>query len=152
MEGAEAALLLASRDPRVKAVVAAAPSSVAWAGVDPFNQGHMLTIGSSWSWRGQPVPYARYDFVGFKGIASVDQSLAKAPPEAVIPVEKVNGPVLLVSGGKDELWPSAPMAEAIIARLDAAKFAHRHVHLTYPDAGHGVGGPPSTTVLKTPLP
>src|SRR5436190_8911503 len=36
-KGAEMALLLASRDRRLKAVVAAAPSSVVWAGVDNAN-------------------------------------------------------------------------------------------------------------------
>ncbi len=149
-KGAEMALLLGSRDPRIKAVVAAAPSSVVWAGVDSVNQARMLTIGSSWSWKGQPLPYVRYDFSGFKGIrAMYDQSYAKAPAEAVIAVEKINGPMLLISGGKDELWPSTPMAEAMMERLDKARFPHKHVHLSYPDASHSVGGPPATPLPGT---
>jgi dienelactone hydrolase len=146
-KGGEAALLLASHEPRLKAVVACVPSSVVWAGVDMANQAHMLTIGSSWSWKGQPLPYARYDFSGFKTIRGMyDKSLQKAPPDAVIPVEKINGPVLLVSGGRDEFWPSTPMCEAVIARLDAAKVRHRHVHLSYAEGGHGIFGPPQASI------
>ena len=142
---------LAAHEPRLKAVVACAPSSVVWAGVDIANQAHMLTIGSSWSLKGAALPYARYDFMGFKTVRDMyDRSLAKAPAEAAIPVEKIKGPVLLISGGRDEWWPSTPMSEAMIARLDRARFRHKHVHLSYPDAGHGIFGPPATRDPRLP--
>ena len=144
-KGAEAALLVASRDPRVCAVVAGVASNVAWIGVRPPT---FATDRPSWTWRGEPVPFAPYDFTKFAGgIRGIyEGGLAKAPPEAVIPVERIGGPILLVSGRADKLWPSTPMSEAIMARLDAAKFRYAHSHLAYDDAGHGAFGRPFATL------
>lgn len=141
-KGAEAALLVASRDARACAVLAGVPSSVAWQGI---NMTDFRSRKASWTWGGEPVAFTPYDFSGMArgGLRGMyDASLAKAPAEAAIPVEKIGGPILLVSGGKDALWPSTPMAEAIIARLDGAKFRYAHAHLAYPDAGHGAFGRP----------
>ena len=58
-KGAEAALLVACRESRVHAVVAVAPSSVAWAEVGPADSD--ATLRSSWTVNGQPVPFVPYD-------------------------------------------------------------------------------------------
>ena len=142
-KGGEAALLVASRDRRVCAVVAAVPSNVAWGGYDPAR--NLGTMTPSWTSGGQPVAYVRYDFSGFangglRGIYA--KSLEAAPADAVIPVEKIAGPVLLISGRDDKLWPSTPMADAVMARLDAAKFRYAHSHLAYDNAGHAAFGRP----------
>ena len=60
-KGAEAALLVAVRDPRVDAVVAISPSSVSWANVGPGYDGADYPYRSSWSWEGQPLPFVPYD-------------------------------------------------------------------------------------------
>ncbi|RPJ54618.1 MAG: hypothetical protein EHM23_28545 [Acidobacteria bacterium] len=39
----------------------------------------------------------------------------EAVEKAVIPGEKINGPVLLVSGKDDRLWPSSAMVDMVIA-------------------------------------
>ena len=141
-KGGEAALLLASRDPRLCAVVAAVPSSVVWAGIDMAHPATPVTV-SSWSFAGQSVPFVPYADGPFRGVRDLyERSLVKASPEAAIPVEKIRGPVLLVSGKSDQLWPSTPMSEAVMARLDAKRFASPHTHLAYDDAGHAVFGPP----------
>jgi len=152
-KGGEAALLLASRDPRIKAVVAGVPSNVVWQGV---NKANLANPGPSWTEGGKPIPYAPYDrSVPFRSLLDLYQrSLAKAPPEAVIPVERINGPVLLVSGRDDKLWPSAAMSDAIMARLDKAKFRHAHTSLAYDNAGHAGFGeplPPGTVVPQALL-
>jgi hypothetical protein len=141
-KGGEAALLVAAGDPRVCAVVAGVPANVAWAGINPANLRD--DPGPSWTRAGQPVPYAPYDrSAPFKGVLDLyTRSWAKAPPEAQIPVEQIRGPVLLVSGRQDQLWPSTAMAEAAMARLDKAKFKYAHSHLAYDDAGHGGFGAP----------
>ncbi len=56
--------------------------------------------------------------------------------------QKIAGPVMLVCGKKDSLWPSCPMADQIVARLSANGFAHKVELLSYADAGHAVFGPP----------
>jgi dienelactone hydrolase len=141
-KGAEAALLLASHDPRLCAVVAGVPSSVVWAGIDMANPATPVTV-SSWTIGGKPAPFVAYDEGPFRGVRDLyERSLAKAAPDAVIPVEKIRGPVLLISGKADQLWPSTPMAEAVMARLDAHHFAYAHRHLAYENAGHAAVGPP----------
>lgn len=140
-KGAEAALLIASRDRRLRAVVAGAPSSIAWSGINPADFAH---AGPSWTAGGAAVACATYDMgAPFNGVLDFyTRSLAKAPAAATILVEKIHGPVLLVSGREDQLWPSTLMAEAIMVRLDAARFAYPHRHLAYDHAGHPVLGPP----------
>ena len=139
-KGGELALLTASRDPAIKAVVAAVPSHVVWQGIDL--QGGMA--GSSWTAGGVPLPYVPYDLSnGFVSIhALYAGSLASAPAEAEIPVEQIAGPVLLVSGQADTLWPSTEMANRVEQRLRANNFPHGVTHLAYPDAGHAVFGAP----------
>jgi dienelactone hydrolase len=57
---------------------------------------------------------------------------------ALMPVEKVNGPVLLVSGRDDALWPSTQMADEVIQRLKKFHHPHRSEHLAYDGDGHGI--------------
>ncbi len=56
-KGAEAALLAATRDQRIRAVVAGAPSSVAWQGASFDRDG---SFASSWTARGRPLEHLRY--------------------------------------------------------------------------------------------
>ena len=142
-KGAEAALLIATRYPGIKAVVAGMPSSVAWDGLDPFSI--LAGMDSSWSEGGREVPslgYGWYD--GERGLYAVfEDGLATlaAHPDTVIPVERFRGRLLLVCGGKDELWPSCPMADQILAR--ATRMGRPATRLLrYPEAGHGVMGAP----------
>ena len=143
-KGAEAALLEASRRVDIRAVVAGVPSSVVWQGID---QSDWSKVKSSWSLGGQPVAFAPYlpNPAGFAGIRDLyDRSLPVDGQEgaALIPVERINGDVMLISAGQDGLWPSTPMSRRMVARLKARGFRHRVEHLDYPDAGHGaVGGP-----------
>ncbi len=148
-KGGEAALLIASRDKRVRAVAAGVPSSVAWQGYNPKN---LMHPDPSWTEAGKPIPYAAYDlskpFTGLRDF--YERSLAKAPPDAFIPVERINGPVLLVSGRDDKLWPSSPMSDQVMARLDKAKFRFAHQHLAYDNAGHAGFGEPLAADTKVP--
>ncbi|MCS6625252.1 hypothetical protein N0B44_20280 [Roseibacterium beibuensis] len=139
-KGAELALLTASRESRIKAVVAAVPSHVVWQGIDMAGG----QTGSSWSADGAPLVYTPYDLSnGFTGIFNLYRdSLPGAPADSEIPVEAIAGPVMLVSGEADGLWPSTEMARRIEQRLRDRGFAHPVQHLSYPDAGHAVFGPP----------
>jgi dienelactone hydrolase len=138
-KGAEAALLIASRDPRVTGVVAFAPSHVVWAGLG----GRPV---SSWTWHGQPLPFVRFDETwqpdgdppAYRGL--YEASLPAAPADAHIPVEQISSEVLLAAGGADKVWPSVPMAQAIRQRRDARKTT---VH-THAAAGHRIVLPGET--------
>jgi len=106
--GGEAALLLASRYPElIRGVGAYAPSSV----VNPSVDGR----SPAWTAGGVPVPHG---------------------PDAVIPVERIAGPVFLVAGGMDELWPSEIYVQVIGDRMRAHGRGKDVTALTYPSAGH----------------
>ena len=149
--GAELALLLGSMFPQIRAIVAYAPSSVAWAasGRDKAT-GELIP---SWTYRGTPVPFAplplrRFIFrsaipvavmkrpVMFRNLFRAGLKNSKAISAAAIPVERIHGPIMLVSSGDDHLWPSTRMSEAIVARLKQHNFAYRVEHLRYRHAGH----------------
>ncbi len=149
--GAELALLLGANFPGIHAVAAYAPSSVAWAagGRDKVT-GEIIP---SWTWQGSPVPFAPLPLRAFMWRSAIPVAVLRravmfrnlfraglrnreAIERASIPVERIRGPILLISGGDDHLWPAAEMSEAIIARLKKNAFAHPSEHLHYPRAGH----------------
>jgi dienelactone hydrolase len=139
-KGAEAALLLASRDARVRAVVASTPTDHAWQSVD-WNG---WSDTPSWTEGGQPVAYLRYaPFDMAAGLrAMYDRSVAEAAPEAReaarIPLERSNAALLLIAGEADGLWGAAEAAQRIAYRLAASNHPRPVQVLRYPDAGHVV--------------
>ncbi len=141
-KGGEAALIIGSRRKDVRAVIAGVPSSVMWQGFSFKTQ----VNSSTWSLDGQPTAFVPYDmskpFVSVLDLYQRSLALADRNPDAFIPVEKIRGPVLLVGGEADQLWPSADMARSIAARLKAKGFRYPVTVLTYADAGHAAFGPP----------
>lgn len=137
--GSEAALLLGSRNKDVRAVMAFAPSGIVWQGLD-FND--VANMGPAWTADNKPLPFIAPDPAAFRPNAPMkpmfDNVLAEADrrPETGIPVEKINGPILLISGGDDRLWPSADMAARIVKRLKDKDFKHEVTNLIYEGAGH----------------
>jgi pimeloyl-ACP methyl ester carboxylesterase len=147
--GAEAALVLASRNPKIKAVVALSGSHVVWQGIPKLGTKPGSRLKSDWSYHGRGLPYVPYGAVSWN-IATIigtllygklrkihenallNQSQVEA---AVIPVEKIRGAILLMSGKKDKMWPSTPMSEQVISRLSTRGFAHPYKHIAY-NAGH----------------
>ena len=142
-KGAELALLAAAYFPSaVGAVVAYAPSSVVFAGIG----GAAGRRRSSWTYRGTPVPFVPYPAamkpgLGLRGVsfapiyrAALENSAAA--DAAAIRIEHSDAPMLLISGDRDQMWPSSMMAERLIARLVQAGKSDQVSHLRFPDAGH----------------
>jgi dienelactone hydrolase len=131
--GAEGSLLVATRRPELKAVVAAMPSSVLWAGVSWED---MTFPPNAWSEGGKPLP----NMPNNEGFTVALDKLAERP-QMVIPVERIAGEVLLVCGEADTLWPGCRMARQVESRAREHK-RPRVTVLAYPDAGHFGFGPP----------
>lgn len=141
-KGAEAALLTSIHDPRVDGVVAMSPTSVVWGNVGPGRDGQQRPYRSSWTWKGQPLPFVPYDDdwtvpelvngpVAIRGwYERSERTFAGLLPAAAIPVEQAGADVLLVAGGDDAMWPSLPFAERLGARSRAARLISRA------EAGH----------------
>jgi dienelactone hydrolase len=165
-KGAELALLLAATYPAdIGAVVAYKPSAVVWMGLPANPADNFRGPKSSWTRDGRPVPFVTggFTFDLIKPVLRQPAALAasyqaglknaQAVAAAIIPVEQMEGAVLLISGGQDQLWPATAMAEMVMRRLDAHRFPFHHEHLAYADAGHGLSLPylPTTTINRGPI-
>ena len=146
-KGGEAALLVATRHPELRAVVAGMPSNVAWQGID-FNIVNMIVNppNGSWSLDGKPIPFLPYGqpkkFGGpIADVYAAGLDALAQHEDAIIPIERTQAPVLLICGKADTLWPSCPMADQVKARADA-KGTPVVTVLAYDNAGHGVFGVP----------
>jgi hypothetical protein len=151
--GSEAALLLGARNPAIKAVGAIAPSGIVWSGLDFAD---FVNVEAAWTADGAPLPFMTTDAAlyvpGGAMTPMFEAAIAQADarPETEIPVERINGPVLLISGGDDALWPSATFAQRIQDRLKDAAFPHAVESLVYPEAGHVVFvGAPDGMMART---
>lgn len=123
--GGEAALLLGVYYPTlVHAVIAQTTSNVALCGFNAADE----CDGPSWTLHGAPLPYS----TNFHDPAPANN------PGAVIPVERIDGPILHDCGGQDALIPSCLFGMAIEARLTGTHFSFRHEFDTYEAAGHFV--------------
>ena len=143
--GAELALLLGSRYPEVRAVVAIAPSSVVFPGPPTGTLDALRGQHSAWSLNGHelafvPMPYSWTTLRGMitgKRTRMFEKALRNSGrvKRAAIPVERIQGPILLTSFTRDQIWPSTLMSEQIVQRLRDSKFRFHYEHAKY-DAGH----------------
>ncbi|GCE15501.1 acyl-CoA thioesterase/bile acid-CoA:amino acid N-acyltransferase family protein [Tengunoibacter tsumagoiensis] len=156
-KGAEGALLLGATVSEIAAVVAYAPSAYVYQGL-----GEKVT--SSWSYHDQPLPFVTYKpapiFEAYE-----KRQLAEGAPiayrtlyletlqhtdelaRAAILVERIQGPILLISGEDDQMWPGTLFAEEIEQRLRHHHHPYWHQHVSYAHAGHKIGMPNVSTTL-----
>ena len=155
--GAELALQLGATFSMVAPVVGYAPSSVRWGPV-----GGLATVGKpAWRWRGDPLPQMPQPPLGslaielgkraasmvfrttYRETPAFETALTdvRAVEAATIPVEHICGPVLLISGTDDQLWPATMMSEMICDRLKANHHSFECRHLKFQGAGHAIGLP-----------
>jgi dienelactone hydrolase len=161
--GGELALLLGATFPQIRAVVGLVPSSVTLVG---FRRHRVKMVGvvemvvrrpPGWTYRGAPLPTLAPGRLSFSSIVGYGwKSLRRAPiaaapffleamkdeealERAAIPVERINGPVLLLSGEDDQFFPSALSSEAARERLARHKHPYPYEHVSYAGAGHVFG-------------
>lgn len=73
--------------------------------------------------------------------------------QSIIEVEKINGPVLLIDGQDDQVWPSPELQSIAYERLKRNNHPFIYKHLTYQNAGHSIYLPYlPTTVLESKHP
>lgn len=146
--GGELALLAGSASDRVGAVASVVGSGLVWAGSRRFD----IVETSTWSMDDEPVPYVpiprdSYPRTGSRPAFSAGfQAASRSEIEAAtIPVEDVDGPVVLVSGRDDGLWNSVRYSEIAADRLERHDHPYRVEHLVYDDAGHLIRPPYAPT-------
>lgn len=149
--GGELALLLASYFPDLfTGVVAIVPTSVTYGGMPNLAK-------PAWTYKGKGLPIAPFpprEVV--ERTLKPDEPITLAPlfengftnfslyADALIPVQNITCPLMLISAGKDKVWPSKRFCEQILKQKPNA------MHLCYEDAGHAFSLPnhPTTSSLS----
>ena len=152
--GAELSLILGSLIPnRLSAIAATVPSSAIY--------GSIQSAAPAWTYRGRPPgPSAPFPLLRLNSQIgqTAESALALTPyflegmkdraafAASLIPVEKIDCPLLLVSGEDDQMWPSSIFCEQIVTRLHEKCSSISSIHLSYPGAGHGI--PSSEEIIE----
>lgn len=148
-KGAEYALVAATLLPDITGVIALSPSHCVYAGLGANARGKKDMLGvSSFTWRGRELPFVR----GKMEMGGVlwrlvtqqqlnmsffhEKALAGLTEDAVIKVEDINGPILLLSPEMDAQWPSKYSCEQIVKRLQESGFPYPVEHVSYRFASH----------------
>ena len=149
--GGELALLLGATFPDINAVSAWVPSGVIFWPLGLPELGD-TRYHASWTLAGRPLPFLQENNTmvepippqgpgevrAFAPIYLRHLGDARAVERATIPVENTRGPVLLVSGTDDQMWPSSALADVAMRRLTVKAFQYQHHHLKYEGAGHTI--------------
>jgi pimeloyl-ACP methyl ester carboxylesterase len=139
--GGELALLAAALMPeRIGPVVSLVGSGVPWGA---WGEGTDVRE-TAWRFGGEPVTQMEEDE------ADPDACLDDADMVAAaeIPLERATGPVLLLSGEDDTMWPSARLSRIAEARAEREGVGDHVEHVAYPDAGHFCTTPPGFPILS----
>lgn len=133
------------------AVVARSPSYVRWEGATAGQ----LPGGPAWTYQGTALTYvpiriplwfaAQYtwDFIVGDPVRQTplfmhDLKVYGDTGSAEIQVENIHGPMLLLSGRDDQIWPSSLMATRLMERLRQHGHPYADQHLSYDRVGHWI--------------
>ncbi|NGM69520.1 alpha/beta fold hydrolase [Natronolimnobius sp. AArcel1] len=151
--GGEASLLAGSTFDTIGCIIAYVPSCYVWPA--PSWMDGVGEDQPTWLLDGEPLPHLHVDkyvdeseedepFPDEEPISStpaIDQPTPKERARAEIPVEDIDGPVLLISGEQDTIWPSTRMAECAVERLEKHEHPWQFEHCSFPEAGHAIRVP-----------
>jgi len=150
------------------ATVAIAPSHVVW---QALSAGGQPPKTASWSMAGQPLAWVHMHGEKLLGQmlrhslfdrfsrhpkpaalhmrAAFEPALADtdAVAAAAIPVEQIAGPLMVVAGGDDAMWPSVAMANAIATRRRKSGVGDDDAMLVFEHAGHFIRPPVTPTTV-----
>jgi dienelactone hydrolase len=149
--GTEPALWVASRVKGVNAVIVRSPSFVLWGGV----AANHLPGKAAWTADGKPLPYianrisfgfgTRYLWNRLTGNPVLQTPLFIQNLEdfgdtaaAEIAAERIQAPVLMLSGRDDQVWPSSLMAARLSQRLQRQQHPFSDRSIVYDRVGHPI--------------
>ncbi|MGK0390038.1 MAG: pimeloyl-ACP methyl ester carboxylesterase [Maribacter sp.] len=136
-KGGELVLNLASRYEQFNSVIAMSTSHVSFPAIT------VTSNTSSWMYNDEEVTYVpaplKTIYPAIKGdlytafeVMLEDEEAAR---RAVIKVENINGPILIMSAKDDEQWAATRMSNRITERLDEKNFKHHYEHFVM-EGGH----------------
>lgn len=145
-KGGELVLLAASLFKELNCVIANVPSCYVYEGLKNALPSHH----SSWTYQSKELPFLKFSMslfikmsikklLGQKNIMSwMYKNLIKKgnSTTAAIALEKINGPILMLSSASDNIWPSLLHCEMASKRLAEKNFKYNYKHCTYEKSGH----------------
>ena len=148
-KGAELALLTGSTFNCFQSIVAGAASNYITSGM----KGGIFAPVPGWTLDGEALPYLKMKFPVSFMFSTIKNYIRKRPmyfleiwkkslsrknvSEYKISVDKIDAPLLIISGGDDKLWPSANFNEEI----QKERNNENDVYLSYKKAGHFISFP-----------
>lgn len=145
-KGGELVLLAGSLFKELNCVIANVPSCYVYEGLKDTMPSHQ----SSWTYENKELPFLKFSMtllvqmvikqlLGQKNLMPwMYKNLIKRgdTSAASITIEKINGPILMLSSASDNIWPSLLHCEIASKRLAEKKFKYNYKHCTYEKAGH----------------
>lgn len=129
--GADLALLLGSFYPDISCVVGMSSSHATF-------PGHTQEFTTScWTFKGKELPFIPVNeeaipFLMKRDLRGTFEAMLKdsiSEQKALINVEAINGPILLISAKKDEIIPAVEMGEKMIVKLKNSHFTYPYRHI-----------------------
>ncbi len=147
-KGSEMALIAASMFPDLSCVIVRVPSHFVSEGLSGSGKDKAPSGTSCWSYHGKDLPYAPYRsrtfnilkmFMKEKEMHIITFNRDKdVTPETLIPIERIRGPILMLSSKHDEVWPSFESASYMEKKLKETGYLFPHKHVAYEHMSHAV--------------
>ncbi len=147
-KGSEMALIAASMFSDISCVILRVPSHFISEGLSGNGKDKAPSGTSCWSYRGKELPYAPYRSRTFNILKMFMQEKEmhiitfnrdkEVKPETLIPIEKIQAPVLMLSSKHDEVWPSFESAAYMEKKLTEIHFPYNHKHIAYEHISHAL--------------
>lgn len=141
-KGAEYAAAAAIAYPELSCVILKIPSWFYGEGMDKT----VPSGASSWTCEGKELPYTPYKTRKLPVMKEMMKNREyniiaintgkKINPDSIIPIEKIQAPVLMFSTEVDTIWPSKESCEKMEERLNANHFAYPHKHICFKHMSH----------------
>ena len=147
-KGSEMALIAASMFSDISCVIVRVPSHFVSEGLSGNGKNKAPSGTSCWSYHDKELPYAPYRrrtfnilkmFMQEKEMHIITFNRDKdVTPETLIPIEKIQAPVLMLSSKHDEVWPSFESATYMEKKLTDIRFPYPHKHAAYENMSHAL--------------
>ncbi|SCZ07630.1 Acetyl esterase/lipase [Alkaliphilus peptidifermentans DSM 18978] len=144
-KGAELSLLFGSYfSKHLASIIAYVPSSHVFEGISMDEH----QTKSSWTYNNYPIDFVKYPVdtkfskdmnpMDIRKIhdAALNTSTPKQLESARIPIEKIESPILMISGEKDTTWSSSTMCKDMMQTLEKNNNLYQSKHLYFNNMGH----------------
>ena len=147
-KGSEMTLIAASLFPDLSSVIVRVPSHFVSEGLSGSGKNKAPSGTSCWSYQGKDLPFAPYRsrtfnilkmFIQEKEMHIIAFNRSKdVTPETLIPIERIQAPILMLSSKHDEVWPSYESACYMEKKLKEAGFQFPYKHVAFEHMSHAM--------------